>query len=109
MSRRRSKLAIRRAVGITQKSKVVDADLFRRLGLLSTSHAGDLIARELKIGAAGVAVGADAIDDLDAGVGPGRDGPGGSEVDVVGMRGDDKDALDFGVGQRLCGHPRHPR
>jgi hypothetical protein len=58
-----------RAVGIPQKSNIVDADPLGCLGLLGPSYPGDLIARKFEVGAAGVTVGADAIDDLEAGVG----------------------------------------
>ena len=95
------------AVGIAEKPDVVNPDPLGRLGLLGAAHAGDLVAREVEVEAAGVAVGADAVDDLDAGVRPGRDGPGRAEVDVVRVRGDDERALNFFVGHRCGGHARH--
>ena len=46
------------------------------------------------LGAARVAVGDDAVDDLDAGVGPRRDRTRDAEVDVVGMGHHDEDPFD---------------
>ena len=66
-------------------------------GLLGPPDARDLLAGDVGVGAAGLAVGADAVRHLDPGVDPAGDRAAGAEVDVVGVRGDDQHALDLGV------------
>src|SRR6185437_11179792 len=66
-------------------------------GLLGAAQRRDLRPGHALIVPARVAVGDDAVDDLDPGVGPQRDGAGGTEVHVVGVGGDHKDSLDLGV------------
>jgi hypothetical protein len=65
---------------------------------------GHLHPADRRVGAAGVAVGHEAVVHLDAAVGPGGDAARGAEVDVVGMRDDDQHALDVVVGEE--GHGR---
>ncbi len=65
----------------------MDADPLGRLDLLGSANGRDLIARKLEVVSTIVAVGADAVDDLDAGISEGRDRARRSEVDVVGVGG----------------------
>ena len=65
--------------------------------LLLAAHRGHLRAREALVEAARVTVGDQAVNDIDPGVGPERDGARGGEVDVVRVRGDHQGALDLGV------------
>ena len=94
MSRRSSMLAGEPAVGVAEEDDVLDADLLGRGALLGLPDAADLAARHVGVEAAGVAVGADAVRHLDAGVGPGRDRAGGAEVEVVRVGDDDQRPLD---------------
>ena len=82
------------AVGMTEEGDVGDADHLRRrplLGLADLDHRG---ARHGAVEATRLAAGADAVGDLDPRVGPAGDDACGSEVDVVGVRGDDQDPFD---------------
>src|ERR1700677_1265177 len=78
------------AVRVAEEAHVLDADAFRRGDLLGLAQAGHLGAREVLVEAARVAVGHHAVDDLDPGVGPARHRSGGTEVNVVRVRGDRK-------------------
>jgi hypothetical protein len=88
-----------RAVAVAEEAHVAHPDLLGGLDLLGAPDGGDLGPVDSRVEAARVAVGAHAVDDLDARAGPGRDGAGGAEVDVVGVGRDDQRPLDLGVVQ----------
>ena len=73
------------------------ADPVGGLGLLVASQRCHVGAGDAGVAAPGVAVGDQAVDDVDPGVGPARHGPGGAEVHVVGMRDDDEYSADLSV------------
>jgi hypothetical protein len=75
----------------------VDPQDLGRGGLFLAAQRGYLRPRDGLVEAARVAVGNQAVADLDPGVGPERDGARGTEVDVVRVGGDHQDALDLGV------------
>ena len=85
-----------RAVRIAQEDQVVDADDLGGGALLGLAQCGHLLARRV-VEAARIAVGRDAVRDLDAGRCPVGDRSGDAEVDVVGMRGHDERALNLVV------------
>ena len=99
------------AVGIAEEADVGHADLGGGGPLLGLAQRAHLVARGV-VEPAGVAVGDDAVGDLGAGGGPGGDGAGAAEVDVVGVGEDAQRALDVlggcGGGRR-GGHPPEPR
>ena len=80
-------------VGVAEEHEVGDADVLGRRGLLVSAQLRHLGASDVLVEPARVAVGDDAVGDVDAGVGPRRHAPGDAEVDVVGVRGHDQDPL----------------
>ena len=89
------------AVRVAEVGDVVDAEHLAGGPLLRLADAGDLTARHVAIEAAGVAVRTDAVEDLHACLGEGRDGSPGSEVDIIGVGGHDEYSLD-GVQIQHC-------
>ena len=81
-------------VGVTEKGDVGHPELGAGGPLLLAADAGHVRTGDRPVRAAGVAVGGDAVGDLDAGFDPGRHRSPGPEVHVVGMGGHDQDALD---------------
>ena len=81
------------SVRVTQEDHVFDADLLGGCPLFALPDAADLRAGDLRVEAAGVTVGDDAVGDLQARLGPVRDRAGRTEVDVVGMGHDDQHPL----------------
>ena len=79
------------------------ADAVGRGDLLGPAQRGHLLPREVLVESAGVAVGHDAVDDLDPGLRPACDRSRRAEVNVVGMGGDGKDPGNLGVIE----HARH--
>jgi methyl-branched lipid omega-hydroxylase len=79
-----------------EEPKIGDADLGRRLGLLLTTDRCHLATRDRVVEPTGLAIGHEAVRHHDTRIGQGRNGARRSEVDVVGMRGDDQDSLDLG-------------
>ena len=65
-----------RTVGIAEEAHVAHTDLLGRLDLLGAPDAGDVGPVDSRVEAPGVAVGADAVGDLDTGGGPVCDGAG---------------------------------
>ena len=63
----------------------------------SAADAGHVRARDRPVRAAGVAVSGNAVSHLMTGLDPGGHRARGTEVDIVGVGGDDQDALDTGV------------
>ena len=94
MSRRSSSDDIKPPVGIAEEREVGDADDLRRRRLLDAPQVGELGRPDAAVPSTGLAVGDDAVRDLDPGIGPARDAARGAEVDVVGVRGDHQDPLD---------------
>ena len=82
------------AVGVAEVGHVVHPEHLAGCALLGLADAGDLAAGDGGVEAAGVAVGADAVGDLDAGLGEQRHRAAGAEVDVVRMGGHDEYPLD---------------
>ena len=64
---------------------------------LGPAQGRHLVPGEVLVETAGIAVGHHAVDHLDPGVRPARDGSGGREVHVVGVGGDGQDPADLGV------------
>src|SRR5436190_394599 len=91
---------------MAEEAHIAHADGVGRGALLGLSDPADLVARDVRIETASVAIGHDAIRHLDASFGPRGHRASGAEVDVVGMSGDHEDALDtfvplgFGHGSR---------
>ena len=81
-------------VGVAEEREVGDADHLRRGALLGLADLGHASGGAPIVEPAGLAARADAVRDLDAGVGPAGDASRRPEVDVVGMRGDHQDAFD---------------
>ena len=73
-------------IGVTKEHQIRDADFFRGRRLFGLADTGDLRSTDGWVETAGVAVGYEAVGDLDAPVGPGCDRGGRSEVDIVWMR-----------------------
>ena len=94
--------ALQPAVGMAQEGEVGDPDAGGGGGLLLAAQLRHLDAALATVRAAGVAVGDDAVRDVDPLAGPGRDRARAAEVDVVRMGGDDEDALERGG--RTLGH-----
>ena len=105
---------LQRAVRVAQEPDVGHADHGRRPPAARPAGCPGMSARStVGVEAARVAVGADAVGDLDARGRPGRDRPRRPEVDVVRVRGHHQDPLDLAVVQhRLLlssgGHRRQP-
>src|SRR5712692_8015301 len=85
------------AVRITEEAQVVHAYLLGCRGLLGVPQRRHVGAGDARVASASVAIGDDAVGDVDAGVGPARDRAGRAEVHVVRMGGDDQDAADLSV------------
>jgi len=81
-------------VGVAEEADGAHAQLFGRGALLVTAEVRHLAAGNGQILAARLAVRHDAVRDLDARVGPHRDGPCGAEIDVVRMGSDDEDPFE---------------
>ena len=86
------------AVGLAEELDDVDADDPRRLDLLGLADAAALVGVHRVD--AGLAGGDHAVDDLLALAGPARDGGGGAELHVVGVR-DDRERAGPVLGQRF--------
>ncbi len=97
------------AVGIAEEVQLGDADDLRRRRLLGTPRLGHHVTRDVTVEPTRIPIGHDAVHDLDAGVGPRRDAAGAPEVDIVGVRGHDEDALDAFVDVGLHGVVGHVR
>ncbi len=82
----------------------MDPDALRGGYLLGPAPGRHLRPGEVLVEAAGVAVGHHAVDHLDPGFRPVRDGSRGREVHVVGVGRDGQDPADLGV----IKHARHP-
>ena len=93
------------AVRVAQEAHVVHADALGRGHLLGPAQGRHLLPGEILVETAGVAVGHHAVDHLDPGLRPARDGSRGREVHVVGVGRDGQDPADLGVIE----HARHPR
>ncbi len=94
-----------RAVGVREEAHVLDADDLRGRDLLVAAQRSHLRAWDAELRAAGVAIGHDAVGDLDAAVGPHRDRARDAEVDIIGMRHDHEDAFDSVEHKRFHGAP----
>jgi transposase len=81
------------AVRVAEERDVADPEHAGRLALLLLADAADLRARDLRVEPAGVAVGDDAVADLDPGRRPGGHAAAAAEVDVVRMRDHDEHPL----------------
>jgi len=92
------------AVRVAEEPHVVHAHAFGRRDLLGPPQGGHLGAGDVLVEPAGVAVGHQAVGDLDPRVGPPCDRARRAEVDVIGMRGNGQDPGDFCVVE----HARHP-
>ena len=84
------------AVHVAEEVQRGDTDLGGRLRLLLTTDRRHLGARDRAIEPARLAVGDEAVHDLDPGVGEHGDRAGGREIDVVGVRHDDERTFDLG-------------
>ena len=70
-------------IGIAEKSKVPDPNCFTRRRLFALSNPCDFVAGHGGVESTGVAIGDDAVADLDALVGPAGDRARSAEIDVV--------------------------
>ena len=92
-----AEVGLQPAVGLGEEHEVVDADLLGRPGLLLAAQRRHLGPAHGVLEATGVAVGDDAVRDVDAPVGQAGDRARGTEVDIVGMGRDDQHPLDLGL------------
>ena len=83
------------AVFVTQEMNIGNAECRTGGTLLSLTDLGNLTAQDGGVGSTGVPVGANAIADLYSSLRPLADGASRAKVDVVGVGGDYKNALDL--------------
>ena len=91
------------AIAVAQEPHVVDPDGRPRGGLLLATDPGDLGAGDCRVESARIAVGDDAVGDLEPLTDPLGHGAGGPEIHVIGMGRDDQN----GVGRRVVQGGRH--
>ena len=76
------------AIGHAKEDERLDTYLFARTALLFATHQRHLRTGDCLIEPAGVAIGDEAVGDLNACIGHVRYGPRSAEVDIVGVGGD---------------------
>lgn len=74
-------------IHLTEKHEIIDTDMGGRLGLLLTANRRHLRPRDRIVETPRLAIGHEAVGDLNPTVGERRDRAGGTEVDIVGMGG----------------------
>ena len=84
------------AVHEPEEPEVGDPDLGGGLGLLFPPDRRHFPARNRVVEPAGLAIGDETVGDLDAGIGELGHGSRGTEVDVIGVGGDNEDSFDLG-------------
>jgi DNA helicase-2/ATP-dependent DNA helicase PcrA len=92
------------SIGVAEEVDVGHAELRGSGALLGLTDARDVGSVDSRVETARVAIGDQAVGDGDAGVHQARDGSGGTEVGVVGVRDDDEDPFDLGVGESHSGN-----
>ena len=97
-----------RTVGMAEEAHVAHADLLGRFDLFGPPDAGDVGPVDGRVEAPSVAIGADAVDNLDASGRPVCDRAGRPEVDVVRMSAHDEHPLDVVVVQHAAAPRRLP-
>ena len=95
-SRRSVRSATTRPSPVAEEDERLDAHLLGGPRLLDAAHRGHLRTGDGEVEPARVTIGDEAVGDVDACVGQHRHGAGGTEVDVVGMCGDDQRPFDLG-------------
>ena len=76
---------VQATVGMAQEVQIGDAEHLRRGRLLLAAQGRHVGTIDRAVRSTGFAIGDDAVHDVDALLGPGRDRSGGAEVDVVGV------------------------
>ena len=104
-SRRSASVASTAPSGYARKRTSSTPTIFAGRDLLVAAQRSHLRAWDAELRAAGVAIGHDAVGDLDAAVGPHRDRARDAEVDIIGMRHDHEDAFDSVKHKRFHGAP----
>jgi hypothetical protein len=82
-------------VGVTQKMNIGHTQGRAGGPLLGLTNLGNLASGDVTVGPTGVTIGANTVTDRYSGLGPLANRASCTEIDVIGMGGDDQNAFDF--------------